>query len=204
MGEKIYLYLKWVRLWHWSNAILCLLLILTGVSMHYANPDGGFISFETAVSIHNVCGFLLSAFYVFYFIGNLLTGNGKYYRIERRGYFKMLLAQSKYYLFGVFKKEKRPFPVSMQRKFNPLQKLTYVIIMYICVPLIIITGLGLFFPETIIDEYFGVSGFLLTDFIHIATGFAVSIFLIIHLYMATMGDKVTSDYKAMITGYHDH
>ena len=116
----------------------------------------------------------------------------------------MLLAQLEYYLFGVFKKAERPFPINMQRKFNPLQKLTYVLIMYICVPLVIVTGMGLFFPETIIDEYFGISGFLLTDFLHITTGFAVSIFLIIHLYFATMGDKVMSDYKAMVTGYHDH
>ncbi len=204
MGEKIYLYLKWVRVWHWSNAILCLLLILTGISMHYAEPGGGFISFEKSVSLHNISGLLLSIFYIVYFLGNLLTGNGKYYRIERTGYIKMLISQLRYYMFGVFMKEKRPFPITMQRKFNPLQKLTYVVIMYICIPLVIITGWGMFLPGIVIEEYLGISGFLMTNVLHLVTGFIVSFFLIIHLYFATMGNKVLSDYKAMVTGYHEH
>ena len=61
MAHKEYLYPIWVRMWHWLNALLCLLLILTGLSMQYASVDGGLIRFDTAVTIHNLCGIILSA-----------------------------------------------------------------------------------------------------------------------------------------------
>ena len=48
------------------------------------------------------------------------------------------------------------------RKFNPLQKVTYVLAMYVAVPLLIISGIGLLFPEITINGVLGVSG-LITD-----------------------------------------
>ncbi len=35
-GEKIYLYSKAVRLWHWSNALLFVLLLASGLINHFA------------------------------------------------------------------------------------------------------------------------------------------------------------------------
>ncbi len=35
-GEKIYLYCKAVRLWHWSNALLFVLLLASGLINHFA------------------------------------------------------------------------------------------------------------------------------------------------------------------------
>lgn len=36
-GEKIYLYCKAVRLWHWSNALLFVLLLASGLINHFCN-----------------------------------------------------------------------------------------------------------------------------------------------------------------------
>ena len=35
-GEKVYLYSKAVRLWHWSNALLFLLLLVSGLVNHFS------------------------------------------------------------------------------------------------------------------------------------------------------------------------
>jgi len=107
-----------------------------------------------------------------------------------------------YYSKGMFKGEKHPFPVTEERKFNPLQKITYVLALYIAFPLLIISGIGLLLPEITITTFFGISGLILTDILHITMGFFLSIFMIIHVYTCTLGHKPTSLFRGIITGYH--
>jgi thiosulfate reductase cytochrome b subunit len=203
MSGKVYLYPIWIRLWHILNALLCLILIITGISMHYASPEGTRISFGLSVTMHNICGIVLTANYLIFFLGNLFTGNGLNYIIQFRNFRQRMWKQIRYYAFGVFLKEQAPFPIGSARKFNPLQQVTYAGMMYFIVPLVFITGWALLFPNVIAEKWLGVDTFALTDFLHIAGGFGVSVFLIIHLYFATMGHKPTDHYKAMWSGYHD-
>lgn len=200
--NKIYLYPVWVRLWHVTNAVLCLTLILSGVSMQYSNPDFPFIRFDIAVSMHNISGILLSASYVFFFLGNLFTPNGKYYRIRLKGLFVSLMKQARYYTFGVFKGESAPYPVSKEMKFNPLQRVAYAVTMYIFLPLVFISGWALLFPGIIITNVLGFSGLQLTSLLHVTSGFLISFFLIIHLYFCTFGHTALSNFRSMIDGYH--
>lgn len=204
MGTKIYLYPIWVRLWHLTNALLCLTLIATGMSLQYSEPGSGFIPFNVAIAIHNVCGVILSASYVFYVLGNLFTKNGRQYRLEPIGLIGRLWKQFYYYSIGFFKKQEPPFPITRTQKFNPLQKVAYAAIMYIVVPFLILTGWAMLFPEIIVDEFLGMSGFAITDLVHILGAFVVSVFLIIHLYFSTMGHTPTAHFKSIISGYHEH
>lgn len=201
----MYLYPIWVRLWHLANAILVIVLIITGLSMQYTDkPDYILVvGFARAVKWHNIAATLLTFNYIFFISGNILTDNNKYYRISKKNFISDLVMQFKYYAFGMFKGEKHPFPVTLDRKFNPLQKLTYVLTMYAAFPLLIISGLGLLFPETVINRFLGVSGMILTDILHITMGFFISIFMIIHIYTCTLGARPTSLFKSMISGYHE-
>lgn len=203
MSGKVYLYPVWIRLWHLVNALLCLVLIVSGISMHYASPEATRIRFDLAVSMHNISGIILSVNYVIFFLGNMFTGNGINYVIPFKGFLNRLGKQLYYYTIGVFKKEEPPFPIGSARKFNPLQQVTYAFVMYGFVPVIIITGWALLFPDIIVEEWLGINGFAATDFLHIVGGFVISMFLLIHLYFATMGKKPTDHYKAMISGYHE-
>jgi thiosulfate reductase cytochrome b subunit len=201
----MYLYPKWVRLWHIANAILFLILIVTGISMQYTGRDENLmmVGFAKAVKWHNMSAFFLTASYVMFIIGNAFTGNGRYYKIERKNFLADLMAQTKYYAFGMFRGEKHPFPVTPERKFNPLQKFTYVLAMYVGMPLVIISGFGLLFPEITVQRVFGGSGLVMTDILHIVTGFLLSVFMVIHIYTCTLGSKPTSLFKGMISGYHE-
>ena len=42
--------------------------------------------------------------------------------------------------------------VDEENKFNPLQKITYVIVIYLLMPLLILSGFALLFPEIIIRQ----------------------------------------------------
>ena len=201
--EKIYLYPRWVRLWHLFNAICCLLLILTGVSMQFSNPKVPLIRFDIAVSIHNIFGIILIVNYIFFFFANLLTWNGKYYKIAFRGFYERLMTQFRYYTQGIFKGGHPPFPINRETKFNPLQQFSYVLVMYIMVPVMAISGLGLLYPDLIPTKLAGISGLHLTDLFHILAGFIISLFMFVHIYFCTIGKTATSNFKSMLTGYHE-
>ena len=200
----MYLYPKWLRAWHVLNALLFLILIVTGLSMQYTDKQNAayIVGFSLAVKWHNFAAIALTINYIIFVTGNLFTKNGSYYRIGKQNFLSELISQLKFYSWGMFKGEKHPFPVTEMRKFNPLQKITYVLAMYLAVPLLIISGIGLLFPEITIKSIFGVSGLILTDVLHITMGFFLSIFMIIHIYTCTLGAKPTSLFWGMISGYH--
>jgi thiosulfate reductase cytochrome b subunit len=173
--------------------------------MQYTDKQGYIlmVGFSRAVKWHNIAAIILTINYIFFVTGNLVTDNGKYYRTERKNFISDLVKQFKYYALGMFRKEKHPFPVTLERKFNPLQKISYVLAMYVALPLLIISGLGLMFPETTINRLFGISGLILTDILHITLGFLISVFLFIHIYTCTLGSRPLSLFRGIITGYHE-
>jgi thiosulfate reductase cytochrome b subunit len=199
----VYLYPIWIRLWHLFNGLLFLVLILTGLSMQYSNPEFPMLRFDLAVSIHNTSGILLSLNYLVIILGNILTTNGRFYRTKRKGFTEELIRQAQYYLFGIFKGEKAPFPINGERKFNPLQKISYVAVLYFLMPLVIITGWAMIFPEMIFfNKVFGTSGLHFTDLIHILIGFVLSLFMVVHIYLCTIGKPAGSHFRAMMSGWH--
>jgi len=200
----MYLYPKWIRVWHVVNAVMFIILIITGLSMQYTDKENAsyVVGFAKAVKWHNFAAMILTVSYIIFVAGNLLTTNGRYYRTSKDNFLEDLFKQLKYYSWGMFQGEKHPFPVTEERKFNPLQKITYVLAMYLAVPLLIISGIGLLFPEIIINTFFGVSGLILTDILHITMGFFLSLFMVIHIYTCTLGTKPTSLFWGMISGYH--
>src|SRR5450759_4220067 len=165
----MYLYSKWIRVWHVVNAVMFIILIITGLSMQYTDKENAsyVVGFAKAVKWHNFAAMILTVSYIIFVAGNLLTTNGRYYRTSKDNFLEDLFKQLKYYSWGMFQGEKHPFPVTEERKFNPLQKITYVLAMYLAVPLLIISGIGLLFPEITINTFFGVSGLILTDILHI-------------------------------------
>lgn len=199
--EKIYFYPVWLRIWHGINALGIIILIITGISMQ-SSLDSPLIGFSLTVNLHNIAGVVILLSYLVFFIGNMATHNGKYYLIKIKGFVKNLIKQGIYYAWGMFHGKKAPFPLSEKRKFNPLQKFSYLLVMYVAVPVVILTGIALLFPELIIEEVYGFSGIFLTAILHSAMGFFISIFLIIHIYVASIGKSPVENFKSIITGWH--
>ncbi len=203
MSESLYLYPFWVRLWHWVNALMFLVLIVTGISMQYSSPDLPMIRFDRAVYFHNLSGIILTISFAFFVVFNRISSNSRYYKYKKKGFLKRLKRQFRYYTVGIFQHEEPPYPVSTKRKFNPMQKLSYLLVMYFLMPVMILTGLALMFPEIIIENVFGISGIHLTDLFHIISGFVLSLFMVVHVYFCTIGKTPVSNFRGMITGWHE-
>ena len=202
--HKIFLYPVWIRLWHVVNALMIIILIVTGISLHFPLPSGAnLIRFDIAVALHNVAAIVVTFGFGFYVLGNIFTKNGNYYRQWRKNLVVNLWTQFRFYAVGIFKNEKHPFPITEKQKFNPLQKFAYVVVMYIGMPLLIISGLGLMFPDYISAQIFKVEGLIFVDVLHVIVGFVISLFLIIHIYTCTLGDKPGTLFKSMVSGYHE-
>ncbi len=195
----MYLYPKWIRFWHLLNALLCLIMIFTGLNLQYSWE---IIPPEKAANVHNVGGIILSGSYLIFFIGNLVSPNRKHYRIRLKGLIGGMVKQTYYYTTGIFRGEENPFAVSKEDKFNPVQKVSYLFIMYLCLPLIILTGWDMMFPGSLSIVLLGTSGLVISDLIHIVSGFIVSIFMIIHIYLCTLGPSPGSLFMSILSGYH--
>lgn len=201
-NTKLYFYPFWLRIWHAVNAVGIILLIITGISMQ-SGFESSFIEFSLAVNLHNISGIVISLNYLLFFVGNMVTKNIKFYLIKPQGFLKRPMKQAYYYTYGMFRGMKPPYPLSEKRKFNPLQKYAYVSVMYLFVPFVIISGFALLFPETIIEKVYTISGVFLTAVLHSAVGFFISVFLIIHLYVASIGKSPIENFKSIITGWHN-
>ena len=72
MTERVYILPLWLRIWHWTNALLIILLSVSGISLHFADPKVMLLPFSLAQSVHNVAGVALCVTYGFFVIANII------------------------------------------------------------------------------------------------------------------------------------
>lgn len=203
MTERVYIVPGWLRLWHWTNAALMLLLMASGFSLHFADPGLPLIPFDVARTLHNVSGIALAVLYAAYLVWNAVSANWRQYVPSPKELVSGLNAQNAYVAVGIFKGEPPPVVPTPGKKFNVLQQATYLLVMYVAMPLLIITGIAFFFPEWAPDNLFGVDGLLPLAVGHYVIGFLLTLFLFGHIYMGTMGTTPMAGFKMMITGWHE-
>lgn len=203
MSHREYLFPVWIRLWHWANALLFLLLLVSGLSLHYSNPGAAVLDFSLAQRIHNVCGILLCLNYGVFVIGNVITGNWWQFVPDPHGFLGRVWLQTRYYVWGIFQGEAPPFPATADHNFNPMQQFVYWIIMYLALPALLITGLIFLYPEFAPSKLFGVDGLVPIAMAHYIIAYGIILFVISHIYLGSCGKKVSTHYKSMITGWHE-
>lgn len=195
--KKIYLYTRYERFWHWLQMAFIVMLMVTGFEV---NGLYTLLGYKTAVAVHSFVGVAwLLAFFVFVF-WLFTTGEWRQYIPTT----KKMLDVIRYYLFGIFKGEPHPVPKQKDAKHNPLQRLSYLILAAILLPLQMVTGF--FYWQYNAWEAFGIDGLLslqVVASVHLALTFAIFIFVIVHVYMVTTGHTVTAHIKAMITGWEE-
>ena len=108
-----------------------------------------------------------------------------------------------YYLVGTFTGAEHPYRATTQAKHNPLQRIAYLSFKLLISPAIWISGLLYLFYDRWADWGLSVLTLESVATAHTAAAFAMIIFVIAHVYMATMGKTVFSLIKPMITGYED-
>lgn len=203
MNERIYLLPLWLRVWHWTNALLILTLTVTGISLHFAGPKLLLVDFALAARMHDIAGVALAAAYTFFLVANVISGNWWQYVPKPPGILERCQRQTRWYLVGMFRGEPHPYPVTRETNFNALQALIYWVIMYLVMPVVVLTGLMFLFPQLAPDRLFGLDGLLPVAILHYVSSAAIVLFMIAHIYLGTTGTRVTSLFKTMVTGWHE-
>ena len=201
--DREYLISPWIRVWHWSNALLIVILGVTGISVHFADPDLPLVGFALAVRIHRVAGVALIAAYLFFVVANAVSGNWWHFVPKPPGIRQRLMAQARWYSVGIFRGEPSPHGVTRDAHFNVLQALTYWGVMYLLMPTVIISGLIYLYPEFAPDRLFGFDGLLPVAMLHYLTAAAILLFMLSHIYLGTTGRTVGAMFRMMFTGWHE-
>jgi thiosulfate reductase cytochrome b subunit len=200
--KTIELYTLYERVWHWLMALSVIILIITGLEIHYAGVFS-FISLSKAVYIHNAIAYVLlvnSALSLFY---HLITGKIRHYFYFSRKFLQQMIVQSYYYVYGMFNKAHHPFQKTVGRKLNPLQQLTYFGLLNILIPFQIATGLLIMGAEKWPDFSELIAGLTIIAPLHNLGSWLFISFLVIHIYLTTTGKTLFSNLKAMIHGNDD-
>ena len=187
--KKRVMFPRWLRLWHWLNAVLFVVLIVTGFSLHFAGAGG--VSFRVSVLIHNVAGIGLVGAFVGYLAALLFTGHWRQY-LPRRTIIGDSFKQVRFYIFGILRSEHHPFVAVPERRFNPIQQLAYVFAVFVLMPAQVATGLLLLFPDRAPEYVMGLGGVWPMAVAHSVVAYASCAFLFVHLYLAiTVGERHT-------------
>lgn len=202
--KKLYVNPLPVRLWHWTNALGFVLLIVTGLQLRFVGELHLF-SFETAVSLHNIVGFVLIANFFVWLGFYLFTDKIKVYHPELSpsAYFKRSFRQMQYYGYGIFRGDPNPHHVSVYRKFNALQSMMYQIVMMILVPLQFGSGVLLWDVARFNSIVEALGGVRVVATVHVLLFIFFFAFIFVHVYLSSLGHTPSAHFKAMITGYEE-
>ncbi|MBX2814190.1 MAG: cytochrome b/b6 domain-containing protein [Myxococcales bacterium] len=196
---KVYVYPAFERFWHWTQAVLTLFLMLSGFEIHGSFT---FFGYEQAVRYHNNAAVALLILIAFAIFWHLTTGEWKQYIPTRT----LVMAQVHYYIVGIFRNAPHPTKKTALSKLNPLQKIVYLGLKVLLIPITVLSGLLYMFyryPQQHQMAALNVDGLELIALTHTLGAFLLVAFLLIHIYLVTTGHTPTSNLKAMITGYEE-
>jgi thiosulfate reductase cytochrome b subunit len=199
MKKEVYIYKAFERFWHWTQAILIFLLAFTGFEIH---GSISFFGFENAVKYHNLAAYLFIVLIIFAIFWHFTTGEWKQYLPTSRN----IKAYLNYYLFGIFQNAPHPTKKAVLSKLNPLQKIVYLGLKILVIPMIVTSGLLYMFyryPQRYGVDALNIQSLKVIAIVHTAGAFLLLSFIIAHLYLITTGKTVTANLKAMLTGYEE-
>lgn len=197
--KKEYVYRSFERFWHWMQAALIIFLGATGFEIHGSIH---FFGFDQAVRYHKAAAISFLVLIIFAIFWHFTTGEWRQYIPT----WKNLRAQAEYYIFGIFRNAPHPTKKTVLSKLNPLQKIVYAALKVLVIPIMVGSGLLYMFyryPQKYEVVSLNVGGLEVIAILHTIGAFLLLSFFAAHLYLITTGLTVTSNLKAMITGYEE-
>jgi thiosulfate reductase cytochrome b subunit len=181
------------------QAIIILFLAITGFEIH---GSINFFGYQNAVKYHNIAAYAFIVLIIFAIFWHFSTGEWRQYIPTTRN----LKAQLNYYLFGIFRNAAHPTKKTVLSKLNPLQKLVYLGLKILVIPTMVVSGLLYMFyryPQNGGIVGLNIDSVQVIALFHTAAAYLLVAFIIVHLYLITTGATITSNLKAMITGYEE-
>ena len=202
MSKSVHFYTLHERIWHWIQAFGILVLLATGFEIHA--PDRvHLLGFDLAVVTHTVFAVLLlvnAVLGLFYFV---TSGEIRQYSGGESGFFVQALRQAQYYLRGIFRGEPHPFEPTPEHRLNPLQKITYIVILNVILPVQVITGVAIWGAQRWPELIERIGGLAPLVAVHALASWLFLSFLVLHVYLTTTGATPLANLRAMLSGYHE-
>jgi thiosulfate reductase cytochrome b subunit/cytochrome c553 len=200
--QRVYMYDAYERFWHWLQMAVIVLLLFTGLIIH--RPDiFGIFSFRYVVLIHNILAALLALNAALSLFWHLTNGEIRQYIPRPRGFIDDAIEQAKYYISGIFKGEPHPFAKRRDKKFNPLQQLTYFGLLNVLLPLQGLTGILMWAVQKVPSLANLLGGLPVLAPIHSLIAWLFASFIVGHVYLTTTGATPLEAIRAMITGWEE-
>ncbi len=195
MAERLVMvYSRFNRIWHWSQAVSIFLLLFSGariMGLHGAMPFGLAVTVHTGVALALVLLWVVVIFWL------LTTGTWKQFIPTIAG----LGEVARFYAWGVFKGEEHPYRKRLGRRLNPLQAIAYFALKAVLIPAIWVTGLVYLVHGFWSHLDPGDFWLWLVANLHILTGFAIASFVVVHVYLLTIGHSFREHVRPMINGF---
>jgi len=203
--KRIYLQPTPIRIWHWLNAFGIITLGVSGVQIRFPEFVNLFGSYKAAIMLHNAAGILVAvsfSFWFFYYtcIAHKMT---RLYVPSRDDLERGLVRQAGFYFFNYFRGQPNPHHPTPESKFNPLQKSAYLLIMFVLVPLVSLTGILLMNVALLRELVLLVGGLKFLVTLHFLLACSLFAFLFTHVYLATLGRTPLAYVKPMWTGWEE-
>jgi thiosulfate reductase cytochrome b subunit len=203
--KMVYLQPIPIRIWHWFNAVGIITLIVSGAQIRFPEVITILGSYRTAIWTHNISGIIVAVSFAFWLVYYKMVRNtlDKLYIPNEEDLKHGILRQLVFYCFWYFVGRPSPFHPSPEVKFNPMQKAAYLVVMFLIVPLVILTGILLMNVTPLRVLVLMTGGIKILDALHFLSACCVFAFLFTHVYLATLGSTPLAYIKPMIFGWEE-
>lgn len=194
--RRVMIYSRFERFWHWSQMALIVTMLVTGFAIHGLVQ---WVDFDLAVTIHTLAALALLFLWILATFWLFTTGNFKHYLPTANGLGQVV----RFYSYGIFLGERHPYRKAFWRKHNPLQAMAYLALKTVLFPLIWASGIAYLLYFAWGDSPQAASWLGWVALIHTATAYAILAFVIIHVYMLTIGHSFRGHVTPMLTGFDE-
>lgn len=203
--DRIYITPTPVRIWHWLNALGIVTLCVTGIQIRFPEYANIFGTYKAAIRLHDVAGVTVSISFLLWFFYYLFVARSllKLYIPNAEDIKRGLFAQAFFYFFAYFLGKKNPHTATPDNKFNAIQKMSYLVIMFVFLPLVIVSGLLLMNIAPLRGWIIMIGGIKFLVDAHYLIACSFFAFLCVHVYMATLGHTPFSHFRQMWTGWEE-
>ena len=177
--KRVKIYTRFNRFWHWAQALLVILLALTGFDIHF---NWGIFSFERAVTMHIRLAMAFAVLVAFAIFWHLTTGAWRQYVPTGR-----IGTMVRFYLVGIFKGEPHPVKKTELSKLNPLQRLTYLGLKILVIPVVVASGFLYYFYNSWTGTPLEGASLEPVALIHTFGAYLLMAFMVVHVYLTTTG-----------------
>lgn len=175
------------RFWHWVHGLCVTFLLVTGIQLRLPDVAPIFATFLNAVNLHNICGIVLIVDYLFWLAFHLYRREFKErFLISPGAFFRDTSAMLQYYGHLIFIGEDYPSRCEKYFEFDPVERVFFMTVMLVFLPIQIITGILLFDVQAMMPAIRILGGLRIVDAIHLLVGYFLVSSMIIHVYFHTL------------------